>query len=213
MSPLTIQVPIVGLADATEEPKLANDMTALSAWANGNIADTDLRSANNAVRRLVLQASAIVDERIKAGDSIFTTDGYVVSSGVASYGVPAMWVGDGGVSGQPTDFAVPNKTSVARIRVALVASAAAAGTTLAFGLYQLTGFGSVDHAVSYTFASAYPGSGTAQVSAPAAGVTVLESGEFSLPVSPAAFALGVNLSAQLPPCSIAVTCQLFAYNV
>ena len=127
MSPLTIQVPIVGLADATEEPKLANDMTALSAWANGNIADTDLRSANNAVRRLVLQASAIVDERIPAGDSIFTTDGYVVSSGVASYGVPAMWVGDGGVSGQPVDFAVPNKTSVARIRVALVASAAAAG--------------------------------------------------------------------------------------
>ena len=59
-------------------------MTALSAWANGNIADTDLRSANNAVRRLVLQASALVDERIKAGDSIFTTDGYVVSSGVAS---------------------------------------------------------------------------------------------------------------------------------
>ena len=58
-----------------------------------------------------------------------------------------------------------------------------------------------------------PDSSTAQVSAPAAGVTVLESGEFSLPPSSAAFALGVNLSAQLPPCSIAVTCQLFAYNV
>ena len=210
--PLTIQVPTVGLTNATEEPKLANDMTNLSIWANGNIADTDLRSSNNTVRRLVLQATGIIDDSTPAGDAIFTSDAYPVPSGVACYNPPPLWVGDSGVSSQPPDFQVANKVAVARVRTALALSAPAP-IAITPGLYQLTGVGGTGRAVSYAFAGAYPLS-TAQVVSPSAGIAVLETVEFSLPTGAAVYALGVNLSGPPPSgCAIAVTCQLFAYNV
>jgi hypothetical protein len=209
--PLSVQIPAVGQANTTEEPKIANSLTNLSAWANGSVADTDLRSPPNAVRRLVLENSAILDDSIAAGDRIFTSDAYPVASGAAGYYPAVLWVGDAGLSGQPPDFQVANKTAVARVRGTLAASAPATAT-LTLGLYQITGVGGTGRGVSYTFAAAYGGS-TVAVASPAAGITSFESAEFALPVS-AVYALGSNLSAPLPSgCAIAVSLQLYAYNV
>jgi len=41
---LTVQVPQVGVANATEEPKITNSLTNLATWANGGIAGSDLSS-------------------------------------------------------------------------------------------------------------------------------------------------------------------------
>jgi hypothetical protein len=210
--PLSIQVPIVGLGNVTEEPKIANDFTNLSIWANGNVADVDLKSSNNTVRRLILTASGILDDSTPAGDHIFTSDAYPVSSGAECYYPPPMWIGDGGVSSQPPDFQVAGKTAMARVRTALAVSAPGS-VTVTSGLYQLTGVGGVGRGVSYVFAGAQFGSTTALANPPA-GVSMLESGEFLLPMAAAVYALGVNLSAPPPAnCAIAMTCQLYAYNV
>jgi hypothetical protein len=209
--PVTLTIPQVGLANATEEPKITTSLTALSAWANGNIADTDLRSPNSAVRRLMLTATAIIDDTIAAGDKIFTSDAYPVASGAACYNPPPMWAGDSGVSGQPPDFQVANKNAMARIRAALAVTAPP-GITVTVGLYQVTGVAAVGRAISYTFAGAYTGS-TVQTVSPAAGIVRLESGEFTLPMAAAVYALGVNLSASLPVNSpIGISGQLYAYN-
>ena len=210
-----MQVPTVGLANATEEPRISNTFTNLSVWANGNIADVDLRSSNNTVRRLLLQATGMIDDSTPSGDMIFTLNPYPVQSGAVCGYPPPLWVGDAGVSSQPPDFQVPNKTAVARVRAALAVNAPPA-VTITPGLYQITGVGGAGvgvRAVSYTFAGAFAGS-TAASASPAAGIVLLESGEFNLPAAAAVFALGVNLSAPVAgTCAIAVTCQLFAYNV
>lgn len=212
--PLSIQVPVVGLSNATEESKLANDMTQLAAWANGNIADTDLRSSNNSVRRLILQATAILDDTTPAGDLVYGADSFPIPPGAATYSVPAVWVGDSGVSGQPPGFQVPNKNSVARVRTGL-AVASAASVTITPGLYQITGVagtGPGGRGIAYSFGTAFPGS-TAVSTTPGAGIVALETTEFFLPTTQAVYALGVNLSARLAAgVAIAVTSQLYAYN-
>ena len=65
---LVVYVPQVGQANSTEEPKLTNSMVNLSAWANGNVDDADLRSPNNSVRRLLLQATGVIDNEVTVGD-------------------------------------------------------------------------------------------------------------------------------------------------
>ena len=210
--PLNIQIPTVGLADATEEPKITNNANALSAWANGNIADSDLQSPNNSVRRLVLQSEAILDDTTPTGDTIFTSGAYPVVSGAATYYPPPIWIGDSGVSSQPPGFQVPNKNAVARIRTALAVTLAVPSGTITPGLYQITGIGANARAVAYTFGTAYAGS-TVSASNPAAGIVSLETPQFYLPGSIAVYALGVNLSNPLPAgCAIAVTAQLYAYS-
>jgi hypothetical protein len=211
--PLTVSVPTVGLPNSSEEPKLAQDMANLNAWANGNIADTDLRSSNNAVRRLILQAAAVIDDSTPPGDLVFTLAAYPLVSGSACYSPPALWIGDAGLSGQPTDFQVPGKNAVARIRAAVLSTVAMPSVALTPNLYQVSGVGGAGtEGVAYTFSTYTSPSGT--VSGPAAGVTLTETGEFPLPNSAAAFALGVNLSSTpIPGAAISVTCQLFAYNV
>jgi hypothetical protein len=207
---LTVQVPTVGLANATEEPKIANTLTNLAAWS-ASIPDSDLHSPNNAVRRLVLQAGAIIDDSIGAGDRIFTADSFLVASGVQVYYPAPLWAGDAGYSSQPPDFQVPGKAAQARVRATLVSST---NSTVAFtvGLYQISGVGGSGRGISYMFAGAFPGS-TVMVASPAAGVTPLESPEFALPTAPAAYALGVSLdSAPAAGAAVAITAQLYAYN-
>jgi len=211
--PLNIQVPQVGLANATEEPKLAGDMTQLAVWANGNIADSDLSSPNNTFRRLLLTASALVDRSTPTGDLIFTSQPYPIPSGAACDYPALIWVGDGGLSGQPRDFQVQNKTAIGRVRASLAASALLTGVTVTPALYQVTAIGGGSGGVSYTFSGAFPGSAVA-LAAPAAGFSAVESGEFGLPTGVVAYALGVNLSAQLPAgTALALTAQLYAYSI
>ena len=210
--PLTIQVPQVGFANATEEPKISNDMTQLAAWANGNIVDADLSSPNNAFRRLILQASAVLDRSTPTGDVIFTSQPYPIPSGAACDYPALLWVGDGGLSSQPRDFQVQNKTAVARVRVALAASALLTGVTVTPALYQITAVAGGSGGISYTFSGAFPGSAIA-LATPAAGFTAGESTEFGLPTGVVAYALGVNLSAQMPVgTALAITSQLYAYS-
>src|SRR5881409_1379409 len=57
------------------------------------------------------------------------------------------------------------------------------------------------------------GGATVQIISPAAGITSLESGEFSLPLAAGPYALGVNLSPALPVgAAAAMTAQLSGYN-
>jgi hypothetical protein len=207
-----VYVPQVGQANSTEEPKLTNSMVNLSAWANGNVDDADLRSPNNSVRRLLLQATGVIDNEITVGDRILTADSYPTASGQAVYKPPPLWVGDAGVTGQPPDFQVNNKTAYARARGILIAGSAPPSLTVTLGLYQITAVAGVDPGIAFTFGAAFAGSGAAAVN-PGQGITAVESAAFNLPSSLNAYALGFSLSNQLPStCTIMVSAQLYAYN-
>jgi hypothetical protein len=208
---LVVQIPTVGLSNASEEPKITNTLTNLSAWANGNIPDSDLRSPNNTLRRLILQSAAIIDDEIGAGDKLFTADSFLVASGAQCYSPVPVWAGDSGLSGNPADFQVQNKTAFGRVRVSVLATQSAS-LTLTIGLYQVTAISGTSRGIAYTFGSQFAGSPVA-ITNPAAGITSAESGELFLPTAAGVFALGANLSAPAPAgAALAVTAQLYAYN-
>jgi hypothetical protein len=54
MGTISLQNPTIGLPDTTEDVKVQNNFTTLQTVINGNIDDTNLKSPNNAARRLLM---------------------------------------------------------------------------------------------------------------------------------------------------------------
>lgn len=208
----SLQIPVVGQPHAIEDVKVGNDLQTIATWGNGNIADSDLASPNNAVRKLRLQAGGLVVGGL-AADWLFLLNGGLVNSTLAQAGSSvAIWAGDAGLSGQPPDFQVPNKAAFARVRANAMANGVSSGVTFTLGLYQVTALGGSSGQISYTFAAAIAGSTIAL--APSAGQALNgESGQFALPSADAYYALGVKLSGALAAsAAVALTAQLYGYN-
>lgn len=192
----------------------ANIITAdiLNVATPGLIADTTLQSPNNGVRRLLLQGSAVAPGGTGSADYIFLISGALAGSAVnITPGVAApMWAGDTGLSAQPKDFQVANKSAFGRVRAVLNPNGTSAGITATVGLYQVTGSGGPSGNIQYTFGSALAGS-TVALSA-GASFAAGESGQFALPSSNF-YALGVNLSGTVPVAAIVnISAQLYGYN-
>jgi hypothetical protein len=225
MGQISLSLPISNQPNSTEDPKIASDFTIIQTWANGNvdtsnisptaaITDAQLASPNTGYRKLLLQASALIYNGATAGDYLFVPPTTLVSStqGTA-YAVP-LWLADGGLSAQPTDFQVASKTSYARVRVSYCQNNTGSGITTTFGLYQITALGGGSGQISYTFGAALAGSTIAYGSS-ANIAAALESGQFTLPTTSVGFpwALGVNLSGTTAAASYGVvTAQLYGYN-
>jgi hypothetical protein len=169
--------------------------------SSAGIKDTQLANPNNGVRRLLLQDSNLVSGSVTGGP-------YQISQS------PPVWVGDAGLSSQPTDFQVAGKTAYARVRVAVLTNNTAPGATLTFGLYPITAVTGGSGVFGYGYGSAVSGSTIAVNPASGGGWYGAESGQFALPLTATAFyLLGVNWSANQAAASvISMTAQLYAYN-
>lgn len=210
---LSITVPVIGQPSSTEAPKVDNNFTNIAAWANGNVDDGDLKSPNNAVRRLLLQSqSNQVTNSSTAGDYVMGSGGAsgLLATGSAPTVTPPLWIGDAGLSGQPKDFVVASKTAYMRIRAAvLVGGLGAPGITFTFGLYPIASLGS---AGVWTIGSVASGSTIAIASPTLGAAAVAESAQFTMPTT-GVYALGVNLSGTPSASSINyLTAQLYGYN-
>jgi hypothetical protein len=184
----------------------------LNVATTGLIGDTTLQSPNNGVRKLLLQGSAVAPGGTGPADYIFLISGALAGSAVnITPGVAApMWVGDSGLSSQPKDFQVANKSAFGRVRAMLNPNGTSAGITATVGVYQVTGSGGPSGNIQYSFGSALAGS-TVALSAGASFVGG-ESGQFALPSSNY-YALGVNLSGTVPAAAIInISAQLYGYN-
>lgn len=198
MGLISLSLPQVGQPDSTEEPKIPSDLTIIQNVINGNLDDTNFASPNNAVRRLVLQATGSAAGSIASGVSAIET-------------TPSLWAGDAGYSSQPQDFQVAAKTATARIRVAMLTNNTSPGVTFTFGLYQATGPGGGSGILTFGF-SLVSGS-TVAITPVANNVTAGTSAAFALPSSSAVYLLGKNLSGSTPAASaFFVTAQLYAYS-
>jgi hypothetical protein len=199
MGIISLQNPVIGQPDTTEDVKVQNNFTTLQTVINGNVDDANLKSPNGAVRKLL------------ASDSNFVTA--LGTPGPFTVGnVYSMWLGDGGLSSQPQDFQVANKTAVARIRAGVLCNGVSPGLTITFGLFQIVsagGSGGLTLGLSTIIA------GTGVVLTPTASALVSgESSQFTLPVTTnTAYVLGFTTSASLAASSaLAYTSQLYAYN-
>lgn len=213
----SISLPTIGQPNSTEDVKVNNSLTAISTWGNGNVLDTDLNSPNNSVRRVLLQASAWAAGAVVTGDYLVgfqTASPSLYASGTNTTSTFPIWGADSGVSSQPQDFQVANKTATARVRGTMMVNATAPGVTFTLGLYQITATGGGAGLFTLTFGTALAGS-TVALATPAIGSrTTVESAAFALPSSAAVYALGVNVSGGTMAANsmVQITSQLLAYN-
>lgn len=227
---LSITVPTIGQPFSSQAATVDSNFTNLSSWANGNIAgtdisssaaiaDTQLASPNNSLRRLLLTSSGTL-----AGTTNFGASTDYIIGGAASGGnvnattPPAFWCPDSGLSSQPTDFTVAGKTRKARVRACVLVNGTTPVVNLAVGLYQLTGLGGASNvSLIVSFGSALAGS-TASVANPLAlTASQIESAEFNLPTAGNPCFLGVNVSGGSGTIAtnslVLITAQLYGYNV
>lgn len=213
MGQITLQIPQTGALNSTEDPKVASDFTTIQTLVNGNLEDSNLKTPNNAVRRLLLQANGFIPSAAGSTDYLMATvGGFLASGSSGSSSTVPLWIGDAGLSSQPQDFQVPNLTAYARIRMVVIANATTApASNFTAGLYQITASaGGTSNAMGYTFSTALSGS-TVTVNAPSAGViTSVETAQFALPSS-GVWALGAKNSAT-PASHTTIALQLFGYN-
>jgi hypothetical protein len=218
---LSITVPQVGQPFSTQAVIADNNFTNLAAWANGGIAgtdlspsaaiaDTQLASPNNAVRRVILSGSWIVPGATTAATYPI---GPVGNAGVSA----EIFTADTGISSQPTDFQVAGKTFYGRVRGNVSVNGTAPIVNVTLGLYLISAVGGGASAFTFTLGSAV-GSSTILVAAPASGSsTDLESAQFAMPSTAGnRYLLGVNISGgsgvTTTNSAIHISAQLLGYH-
>jgi hypothetical protein len=213
MGIISLQNPQIGQPDTTEDVKVQNNFTTLQTVINGNIDDTNLSSPNNGVRRLLLQSAGAVNGGTAAGDYVFYGTGGLYSSGLTGQsGIVPIWPGDSGLSSQPKDFTVANKTAFGRVRGCITTNGTSPGVTITLGLYLLTALGGTSATIVYTFETAVAGS-TVGLSGGAGLIPLGESGQFAMPTAVGGYMLGVNVSGTTAAASYTgVSLQLYGYN-
>ena len=212
MGQITLPIPQAGQLNSTEDPKVASNFTTIQTVINGNLDDTNAFSPNNAVRRVLLQASSSPGSPSTIADYLLMSAGFgFMTNGQAPTGaVPMMW-GDQGLSGNPTCWTVPNKTTKAIVRASVITNGTAPGVAITAGLYQITLSSGSSGQLLLSFGSALGGSG-GTISSPAAGFNVVESAPFTLPTNNL-WALGIATGGGVAAgCVIMVTASLLAYN-
>lgn len=216
MGQISLQQPQIGLPDTTEDVKIQNNFTTLQNVINGNIDDTNLKSPLAAYRNLMFQATGVVvGGSSGAGDFLFSSTGVSLIPPATNGTLYAVvWVGDAGLSGQPTDFQVVSKAAKARVRGNVaVNNNVAPAATFNVALYSISALSGAGSNIGYTFSSV-SGSGVGLVSPAAGTMTGVESGEFTLPAASSGFALGVNVSTPIANGSaVVINAGLYAYNV
>ena len=90
MTQLTLQIPVVGQSDSTEDPKVANSLTSIQSWANGNIDHTNLsNSAGILPAQLALNAVRLTFISSSAGGGALAGRLYETSTATAVYTLPS----------------------------------------------------------------------------------------------------------------------------
>lgn len=198
MGTISLVQPVVGQPDTTEDVKIQNNFTTIQNVINGNIDDSNLKSPNSGVRRLLLQAS--------------TTASGVGPGTLPISDFPPAWLGDSGISSQPQDFQVAGKTAYGRIRAGVIPNSINPSVTLTFGLYPVTASGGASGTINYTFGTAVSGS-TFNLTPTNASFVSGESTQFTLPTNAQFYMLGVVYSTTIAAGAvISITSQLYGYN-
>jgi hypothetical protein len=137
----SLQTPIAGQPDSTEDPKLASDMTTLQNWGNGNIDPADVKAAfaqsagmNQAGQ--TVKGSSIIAASQSTGSTSFTTLGtpdqvtgiVLPSAGLIQVWYQATWQESVSSAASAAIFVGGNQLKTAGIPSPVVQSAGIGGT-------------------------------------------------------------------------------------
>jgi hypothetical protein len=147
MGQIALQVPVSGLPNSTEDPRIVSDFTAIQTLLNGGIDATNIAPgaaiedsklgpiAASATWKVYQRASALIVSPFAPGSTyIYTPAGLVVSGSSASV-APVMFTLNSIVDAVPT-----GRTIQVRVQLVVATNAIAPAITLTTGMYPL-GFG------------------------------------------------------------------------
>ena len=207
----SLSLPVAGQPHATEDIKVGNDLSTIQTWANGNIADSDLRSPNNALYRLLASGVGFFrtnNAYTPAGQSFVFGNTLIANGSIWGDDIPTMWFGD-------ANFGAAGKTAKARIRIAVATNAVAPNLQIWGELSKLTATGG-NPELSITFAPVVS-SQSDGITLNSANMQAVQTGpEFALPQDGLPYLLGVGLlgGGSVPVgCSAMFTVQLYGYNI
>jgi hypothetical protein len=222
MGTISLQNPVIGQPDTTEDVKVQNNFTTLQTVINGNIdtnnlnaaagiVDTQLWSPNNTVPRLLLTAfGQITGGFAYAGQNfILAGTGLPFASGANASGIVVPFVS------ASLSWAVAHKTTTAVVQLGVMVNAVIPSINITASLLKISSLGAVGN-LSIT-GSLLAGSTTAVNSNPAAGsATSVVSSPFTLPVDGGSYVLVVTPSGGSGTVATSsvlfLSANLYAYN-
>lgn len=208
-----MQIPTIGLPDTTEDVKLQNSLGTLQTVINGNLDDSNLKSPNNGVPRLLLNANGVI-----VGSTTYSTGGQsfilvpagtIVAMGASLQATVPMW------TALPS-WAVVGKTTNGFVQFSLANNNTTPGVNINASLMKLTGLGGTGSQINYA-GTIVSGSTTASFTNPLASANgSVVSSTFALPTDSAAYFLVVTLSGGsgtiAPNALVQLSCNLFVTN-
>jgi hypothetical protein len=194
MGLLSLNLPIIGQLNSTEDPKILTALTSIQTLVNGNLDAANTSHALFGAYRTVEQTYFTAGPAQITGAANFYLlgvggAGSVVGSGVAASIAPAV------VRSIPADYTISGLTTVGRVAVEMWTNATAPAITFTFQLFSLSGLGGGAGLITPTIGAGVAGS-IATITTPALGTTTSAvSSDFTLPTSGGtAYVMGVASS-------------------
>lgn len=205
MGSITLQIPQSGQPNSTEDVKVANGLTTLQTWANGNIDGANV-AATLTGRRHVM--TAYFSQPGNTSTWFTSAPGDLVQSGTNQGNRGICWA-----YLDPANFAVTGKNNtqlVLRMSLATMATAPAVNFTAA--LNPVTFGGSTSGNIVCTAGSAVSGSSVTINTPSASTATVAETSAFAFPTA-GAYAPTITISGLSATGSLVIMAvQLFVLN-
>lgn len=199
----TLEIPVVGSSNASQEPKIKANFETLNNKLNSenDWEDSALASPNNSAYRTLLFAQSMYSFDAAAGTYFLCNQ----SSGLNPLTSGSAIGNTNRLSPHylyfdDADYSVANKTQKLRIRAQIACNATKAAIKFTFGMYPITVAGGTDE-LTITLGTVVSGS-TVEINEPAASTVTSGTGsDFTIP-SDGAFMLGVVTSGTLTNNSI-----------